>query len=203
MPKVVDREAKRQMILNAAMRAFARKGVMKTKAIDIAEEAGVGKGTIYEYFRSKEEIFSAAFEFFFQTLNINIERSLAETDDPVQKLKIIIGETMRGFLQNDGKFAELIMEFWAEGVRTKDPAMLGSIDLKSLYAEYRKFISEVIEEGIKTGTFRKIDTQMVASVIIAALDGIGLQWIMDRQLFNPEKISELMFATLLEGIRKR
>jgi len=203
MPRVVDRDEKRRRILHAAMAAFARKGIMKTKAIDIAQEAGVGKGTIYEYFRSKEEIFVAAFQLFFSNLNYNIERSLARTDDPVQKLKIIIEETMQGFLQDDGKFAELIMEFWAEGVRTKDPNMLGAIDLKKLYSDYRLFIAHVIEEGIRKGVFMSVDVMVTASLIIAALDGIGLQWIMDRNLFKSPVIAGQLFETLLEGIRKK
>ncbi|RMF59539.1 MAG: TetR/AcrR family transcriptional regulator, partial [Calditrichaeota bacterium] len=47
-PKVVDKTAKRQEILDAALRVFARKGFKNTKMIDIAEEARIGKGTIYE-----------------------------------------------------------------------------------------------------------------------------------------------------------
>ncbi len=203
MPRVVDRDEKRRRIVHAAMAAFARKGIMKTKAIDIAQEAGVGKGTIYEYFRSKEEIFVAAFQLFFSNLNYNIERSLAQTDDPVQKLKIIIEETMQGFLQDEGKFAELIMEFWAEGVRSKDPAMLGAIDLKKLYADYRVFIAGVIKEGIQKGAFISVDPEVTASLVIAAIDGIGLQWIMDRGLFDPHAIAAQLFETLLQGVRKK
>ena len=57
-PKIVDKEAKKTQIIIAATQVFSKLGVAKTKMIDIAQAAGIGKGTIYEYFRSKEEIFS-------------------------------------------------------------------------------------------------------------------------------------------------
>jgi len=203
MPRVVDRDEKRRMIMQGAMQAFARKGVMKTKASDIATAAGVGKGTIYEYFRSKEEIFTAVFQFFFENLNITIDAALARTEDPLQKLRIIIGQSIDGFLQDDGKFAELIMEFWAEGVREKDPMMFGTIDLKKMYADYRGLIAGVIDEGIRKGAFKPMDPNMTASLVMAVLDGIGLQWIMDHDLFEINRLSDQIIETLLEGIRKK
>ncbi len=203
MPRIVDREQKRRSILQAAMRAFARKGVIGTKASDIASEAGVGKGTIYEYFRSKEEIFAAAFELFFENVHHNIEQALKKTDDPVAKLRIIVEESLNGFLQEDGKFAELIMEFWAAGVREKDPDVLSAIDLKGLYAVYRKFFAEIIDEGIRKEVFRPVDTFLTASLILAVLDGIGLQWIMDRDQFDTRRITDQTFEILLEGVRRK
>jgi AcrR family transcriptional regulator len=202
MPRVVDREEKRRIILRAAMTVFARKGIMKTRASDIAREAGVGKGTIYEYFRSKEEIFSASFEFYFENLSSNIQESLARTDDPEEKLRIIIEESLYGFLQDGGKFAGLIMEFWAEGVRKKEDAILGPAQLNAIYAEFRTFIAEVIRDGITRGVFEPVDAGKTASIIIAALDGIGLQWILDHRLFDLKIIAGQIHETLLKGIRK-
>ena len=202
MPRVVDKEAKKMQILQVAMKVFARKGVVKTKMIDIATEAGIGKGTIYEYFRRKEQIFSAAFEYFFENLSLHIERSLSKTDDPVRKLSIIIEESFNGFLADDGRYAELIMEFWAAGVRENDPVMLDAIDLKSMYAQYRNFFAGVISEGIQKKVFRAVNPEDTASMIIALLDGIGLQWIMDRSLFDPQELARQMCDILLNGIRK-
>ena len=65
-PIIVDKELKKQDILVAALKVFARQGIAKTKMIDIAIEAGIGKGTIYEYFRSKEEVIRESFQAFLQ-----------------------------------------------------------------------------------------------------------------------------------------
>ena len=55
-PRIVDREAKRKQILGAAMTVFARKGINDFRMIEIAEAANMGKGTLYEYFPSKDEL---------------------------------------------------------------------------------------------------------------------------------------------------
>ena len=56
MPKIVDKEAKKLDIVHAALKEFARRGVANTKMADIATAAGIGKGTIYEYFKDKNEM---------------------------------------------------------------------------------------------------------------------------------------------------
>jgi AcrR family transcriptional regulator len=63
-PIVVDKAKKKTDILNAAIEVFATKGVANAKMNDIAIAANIGKGTIYEYFSSKEDIFSTAFHVF-------------------------------------------------------------------------------------------------------------------------------------------
>ena len=88
-PKVIDKESKRLEILMAAMQVFARKGVTNSKMAEIAEAAGIGKGTIYEYFASKEDIFGLAFQYFFHDVQQKILQTLEGTDDPIEKLKLI------------------------------------------------------------------------------------------------------------------
>ena len=75
-PKSVDKEAKKRQILEAAIAVFARKGVGNTRIAEIAAEAGTGKGTIYEYFRSKEQLFQEAFGHFLQQVRNLLKTSL-------------------------------------------------------------------------------------------------------------------------------
>ena len=63
-PKVVDRQKKREKILRAALKVFSDRGMTEFKMIDIATAAGIGKGTIYEYFSSKEDIIAGCFNVF-------------------------------------------------------------------------------------------------------------------------------------------
>ena len=75
------------------------------------------------------------------------------------------------------------------------------IDLKKIYSEYRTMISGILEEGISRGQFRSMDTHIAASVIIGAMDGILLQYIMDRNVFSPEKAIKVLLDSFLRGIR--
>ena len=87
MPIIVDKKEKRAKILNAAIRVFSKKGRTVTKISDIAEEAGIGKGTIYEYFRSKDEVFSATFNYFMDKQEEVITQRLSSINDPLEKLR--------------------------------------------------------------------------------------------------------------------
>lgn len=201
MPKIVDKKAKKLEILHVAMRVFARKGVVKTKMIDIATTAGIGKGTIYEYFSSKEDIFKTAFVFFFQSMDQTIQEALARTNDPLEQLHVLVEKMLESMMHGGENFAEIMMDFWAEGVRNKDSEVLNTIDLKGVYSRYRKMIKGILDNGIRQGIFRKMDSKTVASVFIGTLDGIMLQWIMDRKAINIQKGYQVLLETMIDGIR--
>ncbi len=203
MPKIVDKEAKKMEILHAAMQVFAQKGVVKSKIIDIATTAGVGKGTIYEYFRSKEEIFTSAYTYFFQTMESMVQEALSKEDDPLKQLELILTISLDAFRHIGEEFADIMMEFWAEGIRNKNLDILDAINLKGVYSNYRKMIQQILKNGIEKGMFKPMDTKLIASVLIGALDGIMLQWIMDRKAINLRKAPVVLLDGFIEGIRKR
>lgn len=203
MPKIVDKQAKKMEILHVSIRVFAQKGVVKTKMIDIATAAGIGKGTIYEYFSSKEDIFKTAFEFFFQSMEQTIREALVKTDDPLKQLQLLVEKTFEGMMHGGENFAEIMMDFWAEGVRNKNREVLDTIDLRGIYSRYRKMIKGILDNGIKQGVFREMDSKMVASVFIGTLDGIMLQWILDHRAINIRKGYQVLLESMIEGIKKK
>jgi len=203
MPKIVDKETKKMEILHAAMQVFAKNGVVNTKMIDIATTAGVGKGTIYEYFRSKEEIFASSYIYFFSMMKSMVQDGLSKEDDPITQLELILTISLDAFLHLGEEYADIMMDFWAEGIRTKNQDLLDAINLKGIYTDYRKMIKQILEKGIDRGVFKPMDTKSTASVLIAAFDGIMLQWIMDRKAINLRKVPVVLLDGFIEGIRKR
>jgi TetR/AcrR family transcriptional regulator, repressor for uid operon len=199
-PKIIDKDAKKKLIIQAAMQVFSKEGVAKAKMIDIAQAAGIGKGTIYEYFRSKEEIFNNAFNAMFGEMDILLNTALQEAEDPKQKLEIIIAITLDYHKKDGGEFAGVMMDFWAEGIRTKNEDVLNTINLKQIYKQYRSMISQIVIEGIEKGYFKQVDTTAFAAITIAALDGLFLQIIMEPQIINIEKVKETFTETLLAGL---
>lgn len=200
-PKIVDKEAKKAEILQAAMQVFSQRGVAKTKMADIAVAAGIGKGTIYEYFRSKEEIFAAAFQQVNQRSGELIQQALASTDDPVEQLRLLIDVSRQTFIEESADFAGIMMDFWAEGIRNKDEKILAIINLEQIYDEYRSLISGILETGIQKGVFRPVDTASLAAILIAALDGVMLQWIMTPELIDMKRITDVLIDSLMNGIK--
>jgi AcrR family transcriptional regulator len=203
MPKIVDKEAKKMDILHAAMHVFAKKGVVNAKMIDIAMAAAVGKGTIYEYFRSKEDIFINAFIYYYKMMQSMVEEALAKEDQPLKQLEVIFTVSLEAFMHFGGEFADIMMDFWAEGIRNKDQDFLDAINLKGVYSDYRKLIQQILESGIEKGIFKPIDTKSTASVMIGAFDGIMLQWIMDRKSIDLKKVPKILMDGFIEGIKYR
>ena len=201
-PKIVDREAKKIEIIHAAVKVFSEKGMVKAKMADIAIEAGIGKGTIYEYFRSKEEVFSSGFQMFFEGMQDGIESALKSTNDPVEQLKLLINLSFNSFLHHGSDLAMIMMDFWAEGIRNKDEKILNSIDLRKIYHDFRIIIQAIIDNGINQGVFRRVDSHHLASLIIGSLDGIMLQWIMDHKAIDLEKVTGSVIDNFLNGLYK-
>lgn len=202
MPKIVDKKAKKLDILHAAAKVFAEKGVVKTKMMDIAEEAGIGKGTIYEYYRSKEQIFADTFRMMIDQMEQQIGNAIGQIEDPVLKLEKVIQITLKEFLEHSGDLAGIMMDFWAEGVRTKSEDVINLINLEQLYSEYRMMIADILHDGINKDVFRPIDAQSLASLVIGSMDGVMLQWIMNKEIIDLDKVSKVLLDTVLYGIKK-
>lgn len=201
-PKIVDKEQKKIEIISAAMKVFAQNGVAKSKMIDIAREAKIGKGTIYEYFRSKDEIFLEAFRLMMTNAEAKILPLLHSNIDPFIKLKNFFDIFIDIYLDEHLEFAGIMMEFWAEGIRQSNQDLLEKIDLNEIYKEYRAMIQEILNDGVQRGHFRKIDTFGVASSIVGVMDGLFLQWIMDRSVFDLKTTMYQVIDVLLNGIKK-
>ena len=86
-PKFVNREEKIQAIARAALELFAQKGFSATSVTQIATAAGVGKGTLYEYFETKTDIFVAAIVEWMKQFERTIMAELERIDDPVARLR--------------------------------------------------------------------------------------------------------------------
>ena len=200
-PRVVDKAAKKEYILQAAMKVFAQQGFGKTKMIDIATEAGIGKGTIYEYFSSKDEIFSNAYTYFIQGLEQEFTKAITETEDPADKIIAIINATVEGIVAS-ADFVAIMLDFWAEGIRNHNHDEMNQLlDMKKMYSTYRTILVQIIEEGIAKGVFRKVDPISAASIIIGALDGIMLQWYMEPDLIEMDKITETLISMFKAALK--
>ena len=198
-PKVIDKNLKKIEILEAAMKVFAQKGIANTKMADVAKAAMVGKGTIYEYFKSKEEIVNEGYVYFMDKINTIMAKQLYKVFDPIEKLKAIMTGWVRLIEDTSIDFLGIMMDFWAEGIRRREEDSI--FNLKQLYAENRQLIIEILEEGIAKGKIRAVDSTIAASIIIGALDGLFLQWLVDQDLFRFEESSEVFIKTFLQGLQ--
>ena len=200
MPKIIDKAAKKQDIIVAAMKVFAQKGFANTKMADVAEAANIGKGTIYEYFESKEVIFEFVFNHFMESMETSVAKAIFKITDPVEKIKVIFQSWADMIATHTTDIVEIMLDFWAEAVRKKDEKKLDIVKLEKIYEDFRKIIKSILDEGIRLGKFKAVDTFYTASLMLGAMDGMMIQWIMNKNIFDVKKATEHSMKVFLEGI---
>lgn len=189
---------KDQRILDAAKVLFSRYGLKKTSIEEIALKAGLGKGTVYLYFKSKDEIFSVLANRLTQEYEDALTEAMKIPITPTDKLKAFI-EIRVGYwdktFRETGTTPESILEAEASPVVEA---------LRKRYSTgHIKMISEVLEDGLKSGEFSFDNSQFTALAIYHILESLTRPWHQEVvDMTADEKISACV-ALLLNGILKR
>ncbi len=200
MPKIVDKEEKRGRILDAAIRVFAQRGVKNAKIVDIAEAAGIGKGTVYEYFKSKDEIISASFRYFMEHVGDVIGGRVASLTDPLDRLMAFFSGWAEILDSEFMGYIDVVLDFWAEGIREDKGAL--AFNLAEMYAEYRAVVERLLDECVSSGCIRPVDTRIAASVLLGTMDGLLVQWVADRAAFDIKAAVEALPDLIIYGLKK-
>jgi AcrR family transcriptional regulator len=200
--KVVDKKEKKDLIIEAAIREFIKKGFPKTTISDIAQAAGIGKGTVYEYFSTKEEIVNQTFEYFVRSLEIDFEAVLISGLPALEKLKQIFNGFIDFMDSQAQDMIELMFDFWSESMRSKDQSKnMIYREMKKFYQAYRAVFADIIVEGMGDGAFRKdINPHSAASMVVGALDGIIVQWVLERESYDYRDVIKTISAVFIKGI---
>src|SRR5712671_1181487 len=169
---------KRAAIIRAAIRVFAHNGYFNSKVADIAREAGVADGTVYLYFKSKEEILHSIFDRTVDEAVADARKQLAEISDPREKLR----QMALLHLGRMGADRDLAVVFQVE--------LRGSTKFMQEFsaagfAEYLALIRATIEEGQQQGVFRaEINAKVVAKILFGALDEMATNWILSKRRYK-------------------
>lgn len=185
---------KYEAILRAAVKVFARSGFFNSKVADVAREAGVADGTVYLYFKNKDDILVSIFNHVMEeALALGRER-LAEVGDPVEKLKRIV----HAHLDRIGRDRDLAIVFQVE-LRSSTKFMEQFSSTK--VTEYLDMIRCVIEDGQKQGVFRSgLNTTIAAKVLFGALDEMATNWVLSRKRYSLVSTAGPVIDLLMNGI---
>ena len=191
---------RRDQIVAAAAQVFAQKGYSGAVVADIAIQANIGKGTVYEYFKSKEDLFFAVFEWFQKkTENAAGVGISALSGGAADRLKVLNDSLMGQWDEIKDAFV-LVMEFWAASSSTQMRQRFKSA-FKQLYDDYRHIVSALIREGINSGEFRPdVKPEPVAAALVGTWDALFLQaWFDDS--FDPAATANDFLDTVLKGLK--
>ena len=186
---------KREAILRAATSVFAHNGYFNSKVADIAREAGVADGTVYLYFKSKEDILHSIFDRSVEEALGAARKQIESVSDPKEKLRQIallhlerlgadrdLAVVFQVELRGSTKFME---EFSAAG-----------------FAEYLALIRATFEEGQRTGVFRDdLNANVVAKVLFGALDEMATNWILSKRRYKLAPMADQVLDIFLNGVK--
>jgi AcrR family transcriptional regulator len=185
---------RRSQIIEAALACFTRKGYVNTTMDDIVAESGLSKGAIYWYFKSKDDVFQAAFTSMFEAVGAESMAALQACGTAAEKLRFG-ARTMVDLARDIEGYFALIVEFWAQS-ENRDEVMGFWAEMLT---QYQQVIAAIFESGIQSGEFRKVDADALAWMIMTAYDGLAAYDMMIPNL-DMDKISETFIEALLKGL---
>lgn len=189
-------EDRRRTILAAAAKVFDAHGYAATTVESVAEEAGIAKGSIYNYFQSKEDLFNQVFNSVVSVEFSDFWKVVKEDCPAIDKLNAVL-DLWYERLEQHGRIGRLVLEFWATAARDEQHKGEFATTFSEVYTNSRNLIASILAQGAADGEFgRQFDTPLEASLIVAILDGIQIESILQM---GPKVDAELL-AGLKRGI---
>ncbi len=202
-PAIVDKDKKRQDLIEAALAVFSKLGYAAASMDKIGEAAGVGKSTIYEYFESKTDVFIAAFEAWIDQICHRMTNLMSKTSDPIEKLSVITTlATETGSSETSGNrmYLEMVDQMHDEtGVLYHQWNL---VDGKT--ADIRRILTDVLLEGISTGVFKATiarDVEQIGLNIMGCLDGLLFNTLLGNKHFNLKWQVDFYLRNLIAALR--
>jgi len=166
---------------------------------DVADRAGIGKGTVYEYFRSKEDLFLRLFDWYsneaFASVLGELDTSAGSAVDALRRS----GETLLTSLQRMLPLYPLTMEFWSASTAPEFRERLVE-EFRELYRRFRGALAGAIRGGIEKGELGShVNPEEVAAMLVSAYDGLFLQAWFDPS-FDPIASGRHFLEILLKGM---
>ena len=185
---------KRAAILKAATSVFAEKGYFNSKVADIAKAAGVADGTVYLYFKNKDDLLHSIFDRAMEEFIADGRRELELLTNPEDKLRRIA----ELHLERLGADREMAIVFQVE--------LRGSIKFMQEFSaagfsEYLDIIRQTIEEGQKTGVFRNdLKSVVCAKIFYGALDEMVTNWIISNKSYQLSPMANEVLKIFFGGV---
>jgi len=191
--------AHRKEILSAAEKVFAAKGFFPTTMSEIAHEAEFGTGTLYKYFRSKEDLYFTIIDEKTEEINRLVKNELSQKTPTMERIKNVLQlqfefiEKNRNFfriyISERSRFEWTVKEELGKGIHDKMVA-------------YIKTLSQVIKQGIKEGEFKPIDPMDLAHALVGIVNSFVFEWLISPQPYSLSSKMDTILEVFLRGVKQ-
>ena len=189
-------EERKGQILEAAISVFSRLGFHRARMEDVALESGLAKGTLYLYYRSKDELIGALVERIFRWGRRDLNGALAGEGSASERL-VELSRWMSKEVERLSILLPVWFEFYAVAARSETVKPF----VKRYFEEYREALTSIVREGTERGEFREVDAGEVAVTIISLFEGVTLLWAFDPDVLPVGEQMEASMRMLIEGLR--
>ncbi|HYG60769.1 MAG TPA: TetR/AcrR family transcriptional regulator [Symbiobacteriaceae bacterium] len=200
-PRVSDqhKEQRREQILEAAGRCFARQGYAQTSMQEILRESGLSAGAVYSYYQSKQDLYMALME---RNLETDLRRFAAELEregTPWERLRRLVELYMANFADPaQTEFLQLyLLEFLPAS--PSNPPLAAALRRRN--QRLQALFSQVLQEGVAKGAFRPLSWDDAAALIIAAGDGVRLHALTIGTLAGAQTMYHMFLRNLWQVVR--
>jgi TetR/AcrR family fatty acid metabolism transcriptional regulator len=185
---------KPQQIIEAAVRVFARKGYFNSRVSDIAREAGIAAGTIYLYFKTKEDILTTLFRDKMAEFVAKLWKAMADQPDPVSKVRRLVYLHF-DLLERNPELAEVVQIELRQGQKFFRGASSQEI------ASYFALIGSVLEEGVVAGRFRaNLPVKVATKMLFGAMDQMATSWVLGKREYRLADTADAVADLFLQGV---
>lgn len=187
---------KRKAILDSAIEVFAQKGFSKANIQEVANKANVASGTVYLYFKNKDDLLLQAMKTMMDSTLSDIKERIAGVELSVDKLFLFFYHHVEIFTNNPSMARFLIVELrQSEEFYKKHPTY-------NPYHDYQSFVQELITSAIEEGTTIAYNPVTISYILLGAMDTVLMQWLVSPDSINLEQITNEVREIMHNGMKK-
>lgn len=188
---------RQQQILQATRLVFTQQGLADVRMEDIARASGLSKGTLYLYYKNKEDLIIGLLDAFLEDLLAHLRTLLDYNDLTIQARLMNHVDMMTHAMGEDTSILNIAYSFYA--VAAYQPTVRQSLQV--YFVEYRQILTELFTRGVKAGEFGQIDVSQSAITLIAMMEGVTLLWFADPDHIQLKHILPRMVQQFFDSLK--
>ena len=189
---------RKEQILDAALHVLVQNGYEQARMDDVVQLSNLSKGAIYWYYKSKKEMYLDLVNFWVMRYSVILNHIVEEEASPSRQLKDLFQFFIDQYETDPQPFAALT-EFWS--MAQKDDEF--NTKLQKVYTHFLELIEDIIQRGVQSGEFKKLDIRMTALSIMVNIESINWFTLFDTHGVSVKEYMQTITDFILAGILKK